>query len=141
MRRHNGCLFFQKMPDCSFHLRLGGTTVSGENAFDFPCRNFYGRNPTPSACNKYGTANLSKGNTCFGILLQRKDAFNDHEIGFFGIKNGAKLGENKIKAVGQGIVLRGSDRSKGIRSYSGTGSLHDSEPGISQAGIYADCLD
>ena len=138
---HNGRLSFQEMPDCSFHLSLGGIAVSGEDTFDFPCRKFYGLHATPNTRQENDTTNLTKGDTRFGISLQGKDAFNNHQVGCFGIQNRAEFRKNMIESAGQGLSLGGSNRTEGILSNSGASSLHNTETSISQPGIYADDLD
>lgn len=85
------------MSDRSLHLILRGISVSGQYAFDFPCRKFRGLYSLPKPCKKDDTTNLSESNTRFGILLERKDIFNDHQVGFFGIQNGTKLRKDVVK--------------------------------------------
>ena len=82
------------------HLILVGISVSRQYAFDFPCRQFHSLYSTLRASKKYNTANLSESNTRFGILLKRKDIFNDHQVGFFGIQNGTNLRKDMVKPVG-----------------------------------------
>ena len=125
------------MPDRSFHLRFGGLAVSGQDAFYFPHRQFNALHATLSGCHQYDTADLPKCDTRFGVSVKRKDIFNDNEVGLFGIQNGAEFRKNMIQSAGQDLGLGGSNRAEAILAYSGAGSLHDPETGISQTRIYA----
>jgi len=139
--RRNSGFSFQKMPDRLFNLCLGGVAVSGEDRFYLFCRNFYRFNATLSASQQDDTADLAEGNARFWIGPQGKDVFKDHQVRFFRVENGTKLGKNMVKSGGQGLGLGSSDGAEGKPSYAGADSLNDSKSGMSQAGIYADDLD
>ena len=128
---------FQETPDRLFHLCLVGIAVSSKNPFDLTGLKFHGRDPASGASQQGNAADPAQRNTRLGILLQRKDAFNDNEVGFFRLENGAQFRKNVVKSESQFLALGSPNGAKGMSSDKRAIAFDDSKAGISQARIYA----
>ena len=91
------------MSDGLLHLILGGISVPRQCALGFPNRDFHCRNAVLRACQQNDPADLSKGNTRFGILLEGKNVLNDHQVGLFGIQNRTEFRKDVVKPAGQSV--------------------------------------
>ncbi len=93
------------MSDRPLHLTLCGIAVSGQYSLDFPNRDLNCRYAALRTRQQYYPAYLSEGNTRFRKLLDGKDVFDDHQVGFLGIKDRTKLRKDLLQPVRQGLGL------------------------------------
>ena len=84
-----------------------------------------------------GAGHLAQQNTGFGILLERENIFDHHQVRHFLPQHPENFGINDLKAFGLFLFLGCGDTAEGKPVDAQTVSVNHADPCIGKAGIFA----
>ena len=129
---------FQCVSNRFFQLAFTGIAVSRQNLFGLPYRNLLDGHVDVASRQEDNTGNLAEQNTGFGILLERENIFDHHQVRHFLPQHPEDFGINDLKAFGLFLFLGCGDTAEGKPVDAQPVPVDHPDPCVGKAGIDAE---